>query len=143
VNGAGGGTWLPFIGRNTYKYPRDIILDLRLEKQIPITVGDKTYRLQLLGEAFNLPNHQNVTGVSNSAYTFAANSNVTSLCTLPGTTQTFGAVSGQAQIECASMTYQPLTGAGHSQGGFGAVTNTNNTYMMTQRELELTLRLDF
>ena len=28
-------------------YP-DMILDLRVEKQLPITVGDKTYRLQLL-----------------------------------------------------------------------------------------------
>ncbi len=141
VDGAGGGSWLPFIGRNTYKYPRDIILDLRLEKQIPITVGDKTYRLQLLGEAFNLPNHQNVTGVSNSAYTFAANSSVTSPCTGAGSGPS--TVTGQAQNECATMNYVPLTGAGHSQSGFGAVTNTNNTYMMTQRELELTLRLDF
>jgi hypothetical protein len=136
VDGAGGGSWLPFIGRNTYKYPRDMILDLRLEKQFPITVGDKTYRLQLLGESFNLANHQNVTGVSTSAYTFAANSSVTSGCAATP-------ITGQAQSECSTMTYVPLTGAGHSQSGFGAVTNSNNTYMMTQRELELTLRLDF
>jgi hypothetical protein len=141
VDGAGGGSWFPFIGRNTYKYPRDIILDLRLEKQIPIPVGDKTYRLQLLAEAFNLPNHQNVTGVSNGAYNLAANSSVTSPCT--GTGSGPSTVTGQAQDECTTMTYIPLTGAGHSQGGFGAVTSTNNTYMMTQRELELTLRLDF
>jgi hypothetical protein len=136
VNGAGGGSWFPFIGRNTYKYPRDMILDLRLEKQFPITVGDKTYRLQLLGEAFNLPNHQNVTGVSNGAYSLAANSSVTSGCSATP-------IAGQAQNECSTMTYIPLTGSGHSQSGFGAVTNSNNTYMMTQRELELTLRLDF
>jgi outer membrane receptor protein involved in Fe transport len=134
--GSGGGSWIPSLGRNTYSYPRDMILDLRLEKQIPITVGDKTYRLQLLGEAFNLANHQNVTGVSNSAYTFAANSSVTSGCT--GLL-----VSGQAQNECSTMTFVPKTGSGHSQSGFGAVTSSNNTYLYTQRELELTLRLDF
>jgi hypothetical protein len=141
LDGAGGGSWFPFIGRNTYKYPRAIVLDLRLEKQFPIAVGDKTYKLQLLAEAFNLPNHQNVTGVSNGAYNFAANSSVTSPCT--GTGSGPSGVAGQAQDECATMTYIPLTGAGHSQSGFGAVTSTNNTYMMTQRELELTLRLDF
>jgi hypothetical protein len=135
LNGAGQ-TWIPFIGRNTFQQPRVMILDLRLEKQIPITVGDKTYRLQLLGEAFNLANHQNVTGITTAAYNLSANSSVTAGCT-------GSLVSGQAQNECSTMTYSPFAGAGHSESGFGSVTSTNNTYLYTQRELELTLRLDF
>ncbi len=136
VNGAGGGSWLPYIGRNTFHQARVMVLDMRLEKQIPIEIKDKTYHLQLLGEAFNLANHQNITGVTTGAYAFAANSSVTAGCT-------GSLVAGQAQQECATMTFQPLVGAGHSQSGFGAVTSTNNTYLYTQRELELTLRLDF
>jgi hypothetical protein len=31
------------------------------------------YRLELLGEAFNLFNHQNVTGVNNTGYTISGN----------------------------------------------------------------------
>jgi hypothetical protein len=140
-NGAGSNYWLPPIGRNTYAYPRDMILDLRVEKQLPITVGDKTYRLQLLGEAFNLANHQNVTGVSTSAYNLSSNSSVTSPCTGAGSGPS--TVTGQAQDECATAVFQPLTGAGIHASGFKAVTNTNSTYLYTQRELELTLRLDF
>lgn len=109
---------------------------MRLEKQIPITVGDKTYKLQLLGEAFNLANHQNVTGITTSAYVLAANSSVTAGCT-------GSLVTGQAQQECSTLTYQPFSGAGHSESGFGSVTSTNNTYLNTPRELELTMRLDF
>ena len=41
-------------------------MDLRLSKSIPIK---ERYRLQILGEVFNLANHVNVTGVVNSAYT--------------------------------------------------------------------------
>ncbi len=100
LNGAGQ-TWIPFIGRNTYKQSRVIVLDVRLEKQIPITVGDKTYKLQLMGEAFNLANHQNVTGITTSAYVLAANSSVTAGCT-------GSLVSGQAQNECSTMTYSTI-----------------------------------
>jgi hypothetical protein len=52
-------------------------------------------------------------------------------------------VSGQAQAECSTLTYVPLTGAGHAESGFGAVTSTNNVYMYTPREVELTLRMQF
>ena len=41
---------------------------MRLEKQFTVYVDDKPYHLQLLGEVFNLANHQNVTGVNSSAY---------------------------------------------------------------------------
>jgi outer membrane receptor protein involved in Fe transport len=134
-NGALSG-WLPPVGRNTFQQARVLVLDMRVEKQIPITVGDKTYHLQLLGEAFNLANHQNVTTINTSAYNLSANSSVTSGCA-------GSLVSGQAFNECSTMTYQPLLGAGHSESGFGAVTSTNNTYLYTQREIELTMRLQF
>ena len=136
-NGAGTNYWIPPIGRNTYQQARVLVLDTRLEKQFPIQVQDKTYHLQLIGEFFNLANHQNVTGVSTTAYNLSDNSSLTKACAGQST------VSGQAQIECSTMTFVPMVGAGHAESGFGAVTSTNNVYMYTQREIELTLRLDF
>jgi hypothetical protein len=142
--GGGVNGFIPGIGRNTYKYPRSMILDMRLQKEFPITVRDRAYHLQAMAEAFNLANHQNVTGVQTGAYSFTPNGNGTTPCNVPGsTTATFGAVAGQAQDECAVMTYQPHGGTGTSQTGFGAVTSSNNTYLFTPREIEVTLRLQF
>lgn len=136
-NGALSG-WLPPIGRNTYTQAPILVLDARLEKDFPIDLHDKTYKLQLLGEFFNLTNHQNVTTINNYAYNAAANSSVTSACT--GVQST---VAGQAQNECSILTYLPLTGAGTTESGFGSVTSTNNVYLYTPREIELTLRMEF
>ena len=41
------------------------------------------------------------------------------------------------------MTYLPKSGSGISATGFGAVTSSNNVYMYTPREIELTLRMQF
>ena len=113
------------------------MLDARLEKQFTIDMHDKPYHLQLMGEFFNLANHQNETTVNGSAYTLASNSSVTAGCS--GSQL----VAGQAQEECSTMTYLPKSGSGISATGFGAVTSSNNVYMYTPREIELTLRMQF
>jgi hypothetical protein len=136
-NGAGTNYWIPAIGRNTYQQARIMVLDMRLEKQFPFEVAGKQYHLQLMGEFFNLANHQNVTGVSTTAYNLSSNSSTTSGCTAGQM------VAGQAQEECSTLTYQPKTGSGISASGFGAVTSTNNVYMYTPREVELTMRINF
>ena len=135
-NGAGSNFWIPAIGRNTYKQTRTMVLDMRLEKQLKIVAHDKTYNVHLLGEWFNLANHQNVTGVSTTAYNFSSNSSVSSGCT-------GSLVAGQTQNECATMTFQPLTGAGIHASGFQAVTNSNSNFAYSQRQVQLSLRLDF
>lgn len=58
-NGAGGNSVIPQIGYNTYRYPRRIVDDARLQKQIPI--GERR-NLELMVNAFNVANHKNVTG---------------------------------------------------------------------------------
>lgn len=63
-NGAGVSV-MPQFGRNTQKQPNTAVLDARAQKEI---VFQDKYRLQLIGEAFNLANHQNVTGVNSTAY---------------------------------------------------------------------------
>lgn len=68
VNGSGNLSRIPEIGRNNYNLPRTANVDFRLSKGF--TMREK-YRLELLGEAFNLFNHQNVTAVNTSGYTIS------------------------------------------------------------------------
>jgi hypothetical protein len=72
-NGAGGTSWIPAIGRNTYKYPRDIVQDFRLQKAVHIT---ERFRGEARADLFNMYNHQNVTAVATTAYTLSSGTNV-------------------------------------------------------------------
>jgi hypothetical protein len=65
LNGNGNVSFLPQIGINNYSQPRDIVDDARLEKDFQL---QDRYRLQLMAQAFNVANHQNVTGVYTEAY---------------------------------------------------------------------------
>jgi hypothetical protein len=65
INGSNGANRIDVVGRNTYRTPGTINLDLRLAKTIPIHEG---VSVELLADAFNLANHQNVTAVLASGY---------------------------------------------------------------------------
>lgn len=65
VNGSNGRKGIDVIGRNSFRMPRTVNMDLRLSKRVRL--GDR-YTVEALGEAFNLFNHQNVTGVNNTGY---------------------------------------------------------------------------
>ena len=109
-------SYIPQIGRNTFRYPRTINLDMRAEKDF--TFREK-YDVQLLGEAFNLANHQNVTGIITTGYQL-------STVTPP---------TGSAAAPTSTLVYQNAT--------FGAVTaaNSNNAYQT--RQVQLALRVVF
>jgi hypothetical protein len=64
-NGASGSALIPGIGVNTYKLPRKIVDDLRVEKEFKLY---KDYRLQVLAQMFNVANHQNYDGINSTAY---------------------------------------------------------------------------
>jgi hypothetical protein len=121
---------------------------MRLEKQFTFDAKDKPYHLELMGEMFNVANHPNVTGVSTTAYNSSSNSSVTSLCTPPNGAS-FGAVSGQGQIECSYMTYQPraanagTAGTFNQQNGFGADTTANSNFAYSPRQVMLTIRMEW
>jgi hypothetical protein len=66
VNGSNGTFRLPGFERNGFKQPKTTVLDLRLSKRF--NVADRV-KLEFLGEAFNIANHQNVTGVNSTAFT--------------------------------------------------------------------------
>ncbi len=59
LNGASGSSLIPQIGVDTYRYPRQIVDDARVEKNFVFEGG---HSLQLDLNAYNLANHQNITG---------------------------------------------------------------------------------
>lgn len=136
-NGAPGASWIPFLGRNTYQQPRTMVVDMRLEKDITQQIYDRPYHLQLVGEFFNLANHVNVTGVSTAAYQLGDNSSVApnaSCAAQPG---------NGGYAECATMTFIPRSGTGINATGFQSVSNANSNFAYSQREVQLSLRLQF
>ena len=64
-NGAGGLAVIPGMGINTYKQPRKIVDDLRVQKEF--TFAGK-YNLQFFANVFNVANHQNIDVVGTTAY---------------------------------------------------------------------------
>jgi outer membrane receptor protein involved in Fe transport len=106
-------SYMPFFGRNTFTMPRTILVDLRAQKDFLFM---EKYNLQLIGEAFNLANHQNVTGINGTGYAIS-----TSQGNTPATTSN-------------SLTYQP---------SFGTVTSANSNYAYGPRVIQLALRFMF
>lgn len=123
-NGAGSVYYIPEIGRNTYGQQRTAVFDIRAQKQFSF---QDRYHLQLIGEAFNLFNHVNVTGVNTSAYILSSNSS----STLPAQTST--------------LTYQqgPDPRTGQITPLLGQVTNANSNYAYSPRQIQLAIRLEF
>jgi Carboxypeptidase regulatory-like domain/TonB dependent receptor len=89
VNGSAGTFRLPGFERNGFQQPKTTVLDLRLSKRF--TVADRV-KLEFLGEAFNIANHQNVTGVNTTAYTVGSvAASKTNTLTYTTSVPTFGA----------------------------------------------------
>jgi hypothetical protein len=118
-NGAGGTSFIPTIGRNTYKYPRDIVQDLRVQKQLSFT---ERYHAELRLDLFNLYNHQNVTNLQNLAYKLQSGS-------------------AGATANTATATFQSGTGGTTL---FGTPTNSNSSgFLYTPRQVQIGFRFLF
>ncbi len=113
VNGSNGRKGIDFVGRNTFQMKRTIDMDLRLSKKIRF--GDR-YSAEILGEAFNLFNHQNVTGVNNSGYSIGSVTNPATKFVTP--TLSFNSP-------------------------FGSVTNSNSNFAYTSRQIQIGFRFFF
>jgi hypothetical protein len=77
VTGSQGSTRVPFLERNSYRYPAVNVLDLRISRSFAIR---EHTRLELLGEAFNMLNHVNYTSATTQMFTLggsAANPTLT------------------------------------------------------------------
>jgi hypothetical protein len=77
-NGTGVTSYIPIIGRNTFKYPRHIVDDIRVQKDFAF---QERYKLQLLLNIFNIANHQNIDGINATMYKFASSTATTGTAT--------------------------------------------------------------
>jgi hypothetical protein len=111
--GDGFTSFVPVIGRNTYKYPRHIVDDVRVDKKIPIT---ERYNVELLLNVFNVANHQNIDGVAGTAYK------------LSGTT-------------AGTLTFQD-SAVGATPFGTPTSSN-NSGFLFTPREVEIAAKFNF
>ncbi len=117
INGSGGANRIANVGRNTFRYPAVINANVRISKRTEIT---PRVSLELLGESFNLLNHQNVTSIDTTGYSISNSSVV-------GTP--------------SKLIWQSGTTAGSSE--FGTVLNANNTNLYQNRQIQLSARLHF
>jgi outer membrane receptor protein involved in Fe transport len=114
MNGSGSSGYLLQLGRNTFRQPSTTVLDCRLQKDLRMS---ERFNLELLGEMFNVLNHQNVTGMNTTAYSINSTAN--------------------------TLVYQPATGAGVNASGFGTVNNADSNFVYSQRQVQLGIKLDF
>jgi hypothetical protein len=121
LNGSGTSTWIPQLGRNSFAQPDTYVLDVRLQKDLRI---NERYNFELVGEVFNLINHQNVTAMNTTAYSITAGTNTSS-----------NAV--------GTLVYNPPTGSGVTAAGFGTINNSNSNFSYTQRQIQIGLKFDF
>jgi hypothetical protein len=135
LNGSGGEDLIPSIGRNTFRYPAAVNLDLRVTKRIRIS--DRS-SLELMGEAFNALNHRNVTDIETVGYRVTNDKTHANMATLtwqsgvkPGTKTVL--VNGGSQTQ---YVFDPTA-------AFGDVTNANSGAVNRERQLQLGIRLTF
>ena len=119
------------LGRNSFRYPATWKLDLRLAKTFDM---GGLRQLQLLGETFNLFNHQNVTRIETTGYSIEAGSTSGSLPTL--CFLTLNPTTGNGSCSVAS-------GSGTPVPAFGQPLSVNATDYYRERQFQLGMRMRF
>src|SRR5580704_17849494 len=112
----GGTNRVPWLAPNSFQQPRTADVDLRLQKAFTI---HESWKLLLSGDAFNLFNHNNVTGVDTQMYTICAPN---AFCSALGSTPT-----------SPTLAFNPH---------FGVPTGSSNT-LISQRRIQVGIRLNF
>jgi outer membrane receptor protein involved in Fe transport len=114
ANGSGGDTRFAGLPRNAFKQPNIWYVDMRLSRRFRITEGTN---IEVLGEAFNLFNRTQVTGVNRTFYNFASN---TSSPACPG---------GLTQCLIFNEPFTTVTGA--------------DSTLFRERQVQLAVRFEF
>jgi len=135
LNGSSGEDLIPAMGRNTFRYPVAVNLDLRFTKTIRIS--DRC-SFEILGEAFNAFNHRNVTNIQTVGYRMSNDTAHANMATLtwqsgekPGTKTVL--VNGSSE---AQYVFDPTA-------AFGSVTNANSGAVNRERQMQIGMRLNF
>jgi hypothetical protein len=129
--GSGGTERVPDLDRNAFTMPKTTDVDLRISKSFFYNRGASRYRLEILGEAFNLFNHQNITSVITEAYCIT---NAPS-----GAAPTTGVSCPAVQSLPSTKTAEYLVG----NPKFGTNDNANSNTVYSQRELQIAGRFYF
>lgn len=127
INGSGGATYLPTVGRNTLRLAARGKVDLRLGREV--TLGKATH-LNAFAEVFNLFNAQNISSVETRAFQL-------------GTAATIGnsTPTGPTPLvfqDAAAIALEGLT----TEVPFGTA-NSSTSGTSKERQIELGLRLQF
>ena len=127
INGSGGATYLPTVGRNTLRLAPRGKVDLRLGREIRIGRG---MHLNVFAEAFNLLNAENISSVETRAFQL-------------GTAKTIGnsTATGPTPLvfqDAAAIATEGLT----TEVPFGTP-SSSTTGMSRERQMELGVRLQF
>jgi len=134
LNGSGGEDLIPQVGRNTFRYPGAIGLNLRASKRTSISdrIG-----VEFFAEAFNVLNHPNVTNIQTVGYRITndpSNTNTATLAYLTGLrTESITQSNGSTQT-------QLIPGP---SAGFGDVTATNNNALYSDRRIQVGCKIYF
>jgi len=124
-NGTGVTSYFPILGHNTFQLNRDIVDDVRVQKQVTFT---DRYNVVFLVNIFNVANHQNESSVNSTAY------NVGTAATLAATSAT--CTTNPLAAGCVTT----LT----SVAAFGTVSTTNNSgFLYTPRQIEIGAKFNF
>jgi hypothetical protein len=125
----------PQIGRNSISMPGFNDFDVRVTRNVPI---HEKISMQFNAEAFNLLNHQIVTGVNSTYTTFLApGASATVSSTVKYTCNTATPPAGSVETGC----FVPYTGTGLS--AFGSTSSTSSSNLYGSRQLQLSAKLFF
>jgi hypothetical protein len=118
----------PIIGRNSQPGPGVRNIDFRVTRDVPI---HGRYKLQLIGQAFNLMNHTIVSGTNTTYSTYTGPTADSGACPVSG-------VPGGSVFWGCITPYAPTT----PSGAFGNATSSSST-IYSARQLELQAKFTF
>ena len=121
INGSGGATYLPTVGRNTLRLPPRGVANLRAARELPLRRG---LRVSVQADAFNLLNSVNLSRVETRAF-------------LLGTPATTGAPTPLVFQDAATIAAEGLT-----TPAFGTPLSSTSG-ASRERQIELGVRLSF
>ncbi len=125
LNGSGGATYLPTVGRNTLRLPSRGVVNLRTARELPVPwVRSPTMRLQVQADAFNLLNSVSLSRVGTRGF-------------LPGTPASSGGRTSLVFQAAATIASEGLT-----TQAFGTPLSSTSG-MSRERQVEVGARLSF
>lgn len=128
INGSGGATYLPTVGRNTLRLPAQGKVDLRAGREFK--AGGRL-RLNAFAQVFNLLNTENLSRLETRAF-LPGNPNAAEIAGCPASTATTLVFQSAAAIACE----------GQNTPAFGTPTSST-TGFSTERQLEFGVRAHF